>query len=88
MLADILAGKREAHSYPADFKPIRTETIIQMQEILAQKGYNIGTPDGKLGPKTRAAIRDFQKENNLKQDGYPNKDTLLKLNTYQKELNK
>ena len=53
-----------------------------MQEILAQKGYNIGTPDGKLGPKTRSALREFQKENNLKQDGYPNKDTLLKLNTY------
>ena len=82
LLADILAGNREPHNYPEDFKPIRTETIIKMQEILAQKGYNIGTPDGKLGPKTRSALREFQKENNLKQDGYPNKDTLLKLNTY------
>lgn len=82
LLADILAGNREPHNYPEDFKPIRTEAIIKMQEILAQKGYNIGTPDGKLGPKTRSALREFQKENNLKQDGYPNKDTLLKLNTY------
>ena len=88
LLADILAGNRQAHPYPVDFEPIRTETIIQMQEILAQKGYNIGMPDGKLGPKTRAALRDFQKENALKQDGYPNKDTLIKLNIYQKELNK
>ena len=82
LLADILAGSREPHNYPTDFKPIRTETIIKIQEILAQKGYNIGTPDGKLGPKTRSALREFQKKNNLKQDGYPNKDTLSKLNTY------
>ena len=82
LLADILAGNRELHNYPENFQPIRTETIIKIQEILAQKGYNIGNPDGKLGPKTRSALRDFQKENNLKQDGYPNKDTLLKLNTY------
>ena len=82
LLADILAEKRQPHSYPENFEPIRTETIIKMQEILAQKGYNIGSPDGKLGPKTRSALRDFQKENGLKQDGYPNKETLLKLNTY------
>lgn len=88
LLADILANYRQVHTYPENFKPIRTETIIKMQEILAQKGYNIGTPDGKLGPKTRSVIKDFQKENNLTQDGYPNKDTLIKLNIYQKELNK
>ena len=88
LLADILTGDRMAHTYPSDFEPIRTETIIQMQEILVQKGYNIGTPDGKLGPKTRSALKSFQKENGLKQDGYPNKDTLIKLNTYRKELNK
>ena len=86
ILADILSGNRQLHSYPENFEPIRTETIIEMQEILAQKGYYSGTPDGKLGSKTRSAIRSFQKENNLKQDGYPNKDTLLKLNTYRKEL--
>lgn len=88
LLADILAGNRGAHTYPSDFEPIRTETIIEMQEILARNGYNIGNPDGKLGPKTRSALRDFQKKNHLKQDGYPNKDTLIKLNTYRKELNK
>ena len=63
LLADILANYRQVHTYPENFKPIRTETIIKMQEILAQKGYNIGTPDGKLGPKTRSVIKDFQKEN-------------------------
>ena len=86
ILADILVGNRQLHAYPENFEPIRTQTIMETQEILAQKGYYNGTPDGKLGPKTRSAIRNFQKENNLKQDGYPNKDTLLKLNIYRKEL--
>ena len=84
LLADVLVGNRQALVFPADFEPIRTEIVIKMQEILAQKGYNIGTPDGKLGPKTRSALRDFQRENGLKQDGYPNKETLLKLNTYER----
>ena len=88
LLADILAGYREAYTYPDDFEPIRTETVIQMQEILAQKGYYSGTPDGKLGPQTRAALKAFQKDNALVQDGYPNKKTLSKIITYRKELKK
>ena len=82
LLADILADRRQIHLYPENFSPIPTKTIIKMQEILAQKGYYNGTFDGRLGPKTRSAIRAFQKENSLPQDGYPNKDTLSELNLY------
>ena len=88
LLADALAGTGKIPDRPERFEPVRTETVIAMQEILAQKGYNIGIPDGKLGPKTRSVLRDFQKKNALKQDGYPNQDTLIKLNIYKKELNK
>ncbi|MBO7484318.1 MAG: lytic murein transglycosylase [Alphaproteobacteria bacterium] len=82
LLADILAGRREAHAYPENFEPIRTETVMKAQEILSKKGYYNGTPDGKLGTKTRSALRHFQRENNLKQDGYLNKETLIIINTY------
>ncbi len=88
ILADTLAEKGDIPHRPENFEPIRTETIITMQEILARNGYDIGGSDGKLGPKTRAALREFQKKNSLNQDGYPNRDTLVKLNSYQKELNK
>ena len=87
ILADILADQRQPHIRPEGFQPIRTEMIIKMQEILTEKGYYEGIADGKLGPKTRSALRAFQKKNNLKQDGYPNKDTLLKMNIYTKEAN-
>ena len=38
------------------------------QEALNKKGAHLAT-DGKMGPKTHAAIRDFQKANNLNVTG-------------------
>ncbi len=31
-----------------------------MQMLLTHRGYDIGTPDGILGQKTRTAVQDFQ----------------------------
>ena len=31
-----------------------------MQQLLARRGFDVGEPDGRFGPKTRAAIRDYQ----------------------------
>jgi murein L,D-transpeptidase YcbB/YkuD len=44
-------------------------TPMQIQTALANAGFNPGTPDGKLGGKTRKAIKDFQKANGLTPDG-------------------
>ena len=45
------------------------EKIKSAQEMLAQKGYDIGSPDGIAGAKTTEAIKQFQKENGLEQTG-------------------
>ena len=39
------------------------------QRLLSSLGYNVGVVDGIAGKKTRAAIRKFQKERNLRVDG-------------------
>ena len=57
---------------PKDFEPVRTETVIEMQEILAQKGYNIGSPDGKLGPKTRSMVIFRKWARTARPSGAPN----------------
>lgn len=44
-------------------------TVRQLQRALASAGYYQGPVDGKAGPKTRKAIRDFQEANGLKADG-------------------
>ena len=42
----------------------------QVQVRLLKKGYEIGKPDGEIGPKTRAAVIDWQTRNGLLPDGH------------------
>jgi hypothetical protein len=41
----------------------------QAQAALLELGYKVGKVDGKLGPQTKAAVRAFQKKQNLMVDG-------------------
>lgn len=34
--------------------------VLQAQKLLAERGFDPGTPDGQVGPRTREAIRAFQ----------------------------
>jgi hypothetical protein len=43
--------------------------VMELQKFLNAAGYNCGTPDGKFGPKTKAALIKFQLANGLKGDG-------------------
>lgn len=45
------------------------EMNLDIQEILNSLGHDAGTPDGYIGPQTRAAVRSFQTAENLKADG-------------------
>jgi peptidoglycan hydrolase-like protein with peptidoglycan-binding domain len=47
------------------YKPTATE----IQTALKNAGYYAGTIDGDIGPKTKAAIEEFQKANGLTADG-------------------
>jgi peptidoglycan hydrolase-like protein with peptidoglycan-binding domain len=56
-----------------------SDTIKQVQEKLSQHGQDPGPADGKLGPKTMAALKDFQKQNNLQPSGKLDQQTLAAL---------
>lgn len=47
------------------------EDVKELQEWLVKLGYNVGSkgPDGDFGSKTYAAVIDFQRKYNLKDDG-------------------
>ncbi|MGI9408271.1 MAG: lytic murein transglycosylase [Hyphomicrobiaceae bacterium] len=49
-----------------DYKQIR-----QIQSLLARRGYDVGGVDGKMGAKTRAAIKAMQIKFGLPADSYP-----------------
>jgi peptidoglycan hydrolase-like protein with peptidoglycan-binding domain len=44
----------------------RTEIVTDIQRELARRGFYEGAPDGVYGPKTDAAIRDFEQVSGLK----------------------
>ncbi len=44
-------------------------TLKDVQKALVRAGLDPGPVDGRLGKKTKRAIKDFQKKKNLKADG-------------------
>ena len=55
-------------------------TLRDAQERLNAMGINVGTPDGKAGPRTRAGLRKFQKDHGLYQSGTLDQPTKNALN--------
>jgi len=51
----------------------------ELQELLNRRGYNTGEPNGRIGPKTRAAVRDFQASVGLVPDGFASAAILARL---------
>lgn len=49
--------------------PAPSPLIMRVQRQLKRLGYDPGPIDGRLGPSTRAAIRKFQKANNMPPTG-------------------
>lgn len=56
----------------------RGAEVKKLQESLVAAGYNV-TADGQYGPKTAAAVRQYQQDNGLSVDGMAGDQTLGKL---------
>src|SRR3989338_181197 len=59
----------------------------QIQTALKNAGYDPGTIDGKLGARSKKAIKDFQAANGLKADGKVGAKTWAKLSAYVLQAN-
>src|SRR6266581_2074710 len=55
------------------------EIVRRAQEALERAGYEIGTPDGQIGPRTIAAIKRFQTDRYLTVTGQLDETTLAAL---------
>jgi peptidoglycan hydrolase-like protein with peptidoglycan-binding domain len=73
-------GPAAALRKPADAKPEaarpRSDTVAEIQRELSRHGFYDGATDGVYGPKTDAAIRDFEQAAGLRPSAEPN-DMLL-----------
>jgi peptidoglycan hydrolase-like protein with peptidoglycan-binding domain len=45
------------------------EHITEAQRLLSELGYNPGAADGITGPKTTEAVKAFQRDHSLAEDG-------------------
>ncbi|HET7086791.1 MAG TPA: lytic murein transglycosylase [Rhizomicrobium sp.] len=72
LLADRMAGAAPVrHSWPREERTLSRSERTSFQADLQKLGFDPGTPDGVLGRKTRAALRQYQKAKSLPADGFP-----------------
>ena len=70
-LADRLrGGERFAQEWPRYERVLTRDERLELQQLLARHGYDVGDPDGHLGARTRSAIRDFQAKAGQIPDGF------------------
>jgi lytic murein transglycosylase len=70
-LADRLRGGGPfAQDWPRYERVLSRTERLELQQLLARHGYDVGEPDGLFGVRTRAAIREFQAKNGRVPDGF------------------
>ena len=77
----VIAGRDAAKSAAAvqALQPLSRDAVVDMQTRLAKLGFYADEADGLLGPKTRSALRLFQKQAGLPADGHPTPEVAAKL---------
>lgn len=79
-LADRIAGGPPLTAQPPQVdQRLSNGEVRELQRLLAGLGYDVGGVDGRLGPRTRTAIRDFQRNSGLPEDAFADPRLLVQL---------
>ncbi len=79
-LADRLRGGEPfVQPWPRQERVLSWAERYELQQLLAQHGFDVGEPDGLLGGRTRAALRQFQASIGAVPDGFPSATLLERL---------
>jgi len=69
--ADRLRGGQPfVQAWPRDERVLTRDERLELQQLLVQRGFYQGDPDGQIGAKTRDALRNFQVSIGLPADGF------------------
>lgn len=72
LLSDRLKGRPGVQAaWPTDDPPLSRAQRRELQTKLAARGYDVGEPDGRVGQKTRDAIKEIERSLGMKQTGRP-----------------
>ncbi|WP_407156757.1 lytic murein transglycosylase [Bradyrhizobium sp. STM 3557] len=78
--ADRLRGGQPfVQAWPREERTLSRAERLEMQQLLAQRGFYRGTPDGQFGGQTREALRNFQASIGAPADGFASADVLERL---------
>jgi len=76
-LADRLRGDPPfVQGWPRDERVLTLAERLELQQHLARHGFDIGEPDGRLGPKSRGALMKYQVSVGLPPDGFASASVL------------
>jgi hypothetical protein len=65
-----------AAASPAPMGAVDPAMVRDVQAELQRRGYNVGPIDGRIGPRTETAIREYEQRNGLPLDGWPSSSLL------------
>ncbi len=65
--------------WPTDDPGLSRAERRELQQLLVKRGYDVGSPDGAIGEKTKAAIADFEQKSGLAVNGRASKKVLDRL---------
>ena len=79
-LSDRLQGGPPiAAAWPRQWRALTLDERKELQALLVAQGLDTGGVDGRVGPKTIAAVKSWQKARGDVPDGYPSPDVLAAL---------
>ena len=79
-LADRIAGGGPIQTpWPRVGRALSIAEVKELQQRLNRAGFDAGSPDGLIGPQTRAAIRAFQEDQDLTPSGAATIDLLTRM---------
>ncbi len=79
-LSDRLKGAAPIRApWPREDGVLRADDRIELQRRLTEAGFDTKGADGRIGPNTVAAVKQFQRKLGLPQDGYANPALLNRL---------
>jgi lytic murein transglycosylase len=79
--ASRLAGAPPVSRGSGTIVPLTGPQVMELQRLLAKRGFDVGDIDGKIGNATRTAVRKAQLEAGLPADSYPTLGLIEKLKT-------
>jgi lytic murein transglycosylase len=72
LLGDRLKGQPGIRTaWPTDDPPLTRADRRELQRLLTARGYDVGEPDGRIGSKTREALKDVERRIGLEPRGRP-----------------